>query len=235
MITELAISGAAVGLGSLLNRAAFNPESQIFGSTLVRGSQESKQVALTFDDGPNDPDTGYILDVLGKCGVPATFFVVGRHVLRCPQLVKAAVDGGHEIGNHTFPHKSLAWRLRGTIETEIDRGSDTIASITGFAPKLLRPPYGSRNPTLFSVARKRNLPLVQWSLPAFDWTSQPAQEIVDRVVPITRSGDVLLFHDGDGRDFGVDRSHTVKALPLIIDSLRNRGFSFVTISEMFKL
>lgn len=234
---ELVISGAAIsyGLGSLLNRAAFNPESQIFGSTLVRGSKDLKQVALTFDDGPNDPDTGHILDVLSKCGVPATFFLVGRHVLRCPALVRAIIDGGHEVGNHTFGHKSLAWRVRSTIETEIDQGSDTIAQITGSKPALLRPPYGSRNPTLFSVAKERNLPLVQWSLPAFDWTSQPAQQIVDRVLPITGNGDVLLFHDGDGREFGVDRSHTVKALPRIIDSLQKRGFRFVTISEMFAL
>jgi peptidoglycan/xylan/chitin deacetylase (PgdA/CDA1 family) len=139
------------------------------------------------------------------------------------------------LGNHTFGHKSLAWRSTATIDSEIDRGADAIASITGTEPRLLRPPYGSRNPLLIAAAKKRNMPLVQWSLPAFDWTVQPARKIVDRVVPLARNGDVLLFHDGDGREFGVDRNHTVEALPQIIDSLMGRGLKFVTVSEMFEL
>jgi len=235
MLIELAIGGAAVGIGSLLSRAAFNPESQIFGRTLVHGSRSEKKIALTFDDGPNDPATSQILKVLGEYQVPATFFVVGQHAERCPDTVHGIIEGGHELGNHTFSHKSLALRPTATIEDEIDRGSDAIAAITGVAPKLLRPPYGSRNPMLFAAAKKRNLPLVQWSLPAFDWTVQPAQRVVDRVVPGAKNGDVLLFHDGDGREFGVDRNHTVEALPQIIDSLMGRGFKIVTVSEMFEL
>jgi peptidoglycan/xylan/chitin deacetylase (PgdA/CDA1 family) len=235
MLIELAIGGAAVGLGSLISRAAFNPESQLFGRTLVHGSRANNKVALTFDDGPNDPATGKILDVLRTYSVPATFFVVGQHATRCPDLIRGIAEGGHEIGNHTFAHKSLAWRSTSTIESEIDRGSDAIGRITGTAPKLLRPPYGSRNPMLFAAARKRNLPLVLWSMPAFDWMKQPAQRVVDRIVPGTQNGDVLLFHDGDGREFGVDRSHTVEALPQIIETLMGRGLRFVTVSEMFEL
>jgi peptidoglycan/xylan/chitin deacetylase (PgdA/CDA1 family) len=235
MLIELAIGGVAVGIGSLISRAAFNPVSQIFGRTLVHGSRSNSNVALTFDDGPNDPATPEILKVLKTYNLPATFFVVGQHATRCPDLVRGLVEGGHEIGNHTYAHKSLAWRSSSTIESEIDRGSDAIGTITGFAPKLLRPPYGSRNPMLFEAARKRNLPLVQWSLPALDWTEQPAQRVVDRVVPQTKNGDVLLFHDGDGCEFGANRAHTVNALPQIIESLMGRGFKFVTVSEMFEL
>jgi peptidoglycan/xylan/chitin deacetylase (PgdA/CDA1 family) len=235
MLIELAIGGAAVGIGSFISRAAFNPESQLFGRTLVHGSRSNNNVALTFDDGPNDPATGRILRVLDRYKVPATFFIVGHHANRCPDLIRGIAEGGHEIGNHTFAHKSLAWRSTSTIESEIDRGSDAIGAITGAAPKLLRPPYGSRNPMLFAAARKRSLPLVLWSLPAFDWTEQPAQRVVDRVVPETKNGDVLLFHDGDGREFGVDRTHTVEALPQIIESLMGRGLKFVTVSEMFGL
>src|SRR4051812_23362687 len=104
MLIEFAVGGGAVGIGSWLSNAAFNPESQVFGRTLVRGSRLQNKIALTFDDGPNDPPTAKILNVLNRYNVPATFFVVGQHANRCPDLIRGIVEGGHEIGNHTYAH-----------------------------------------------------------------------------------------------------------------------------------
>jgi peptidoglycan/xylan/chitin deacetylase (PgdA/CDA1 family) len=137
-------SGVAGAGGVVLWYACSVPSSRVFGPALVRGPRERRRVALTFDDGPAPPFTGQILDVLRDYRVPATFFVCGQNAERHPELVRRIHAEGHTLGNHTYSHPFLYIQSRQRIAEEIDRTQEVIGRLTGYRPRLFRPPYGVR-------------------------------------------------------------------------------------------
>ncbi|MFD0355483.1 bifunctional polysaccharide deacetylase/glycosyltransferase family 2 protein [Streptomyces sp. NPDC127110] len=190
-------------------------------------------VALTFDDGPDPTWTPQILRLLAAKQVPATFFVVGRHVAEHPELVRAQTAAGHEVGLHTFTHADLAtapiWQLR----LELAASRAVLAGATGESTTLLRPPYSSMpdavgNRDWHAALRTAALGYltVLSTQDGLDWEARNAQDIVRDATPADRRGAVVLLHDGGG-----DRSRTVAALGQLIDTLKARGYRFTTLTE----
>lgn len=211
---------------------AMLPWAQGFGSTFVGGSSAAKQIALTYDDGPNDPHTFKLLDVLAKDDVQATFFLIGRYVERRPDIVREVLKAGHAIGNHTLTHPSLA--LTGAVQTRIqlEECQRAVQDATGQSPRLFRPPFGARRPHTLRIARSLGLEPVMWNVTSWDWKMPPAAKIVETCNQHIAGGAVILMHDGSHLGFGADRWQTVVATHLLIETWRAKGFEFVTIPEM---
>lgn len=183
-----------------------------------------KAVALTFDDGPNPGATNKLLDVLKAKHVHATFFDVGRMAAAYPDLVKREVKEGHVVADHTWSHPMLAHRSDGSARDELLRTRDLLHQL-GANVTLFRPPYGSYTPSTVSIASSLGMHTVVWSADPADYRRPPVSTIVQRVLSQTRPGVIILMHDGGG-----DRSNTVAAVPIIIDTLRKQGYSFETLS-----
>ncbi len=233
-MTPAAVAGSVLAPiaagGALLYYACSVPASQMLGPALVRGPAGGRNVVLTFDDGPAEPFTGQILDILRRYQVPATFFCCGKNVARLPDLVRRAQAEGHTLGNHTWSHPLLYFKSRRTIEDEIDRTQEIIERVAGHAPRVFRPPYGVRWFGLFPALGARNLTDVQWSDTGYDWKARlDGAAIARRALGKLRPGAVILLHDGrEPREPGkVDASTTVAALPAIIDGARRAGLEFV--------
>lgn len=193
----------------------------------VHKNTEEKLVALTFDDGPHEVKTEKILAVLDKYKVKATFFVIGQNAEKNPQLVKKAAELGHEIGNHTYDHKSI-YKLSGEILCEdVEKCSNVIKGITGKKPKLFRPPEGFMNDTIASAVAENGYDVILWKVDTYDWKGKSAAEISSNVIRSVKSGDIILMHDYIWR-----QSHTDQALDIIIPQLLERGYKFVTVSEL---
>ncbi len=218
---------AAVGYGT------FGPRSSLFGATYWTAHTDDKVVALTFDDGPNEPYTGRVLDILRREGVHATFFLIGTNVRRYPATVERTVREGHAVGNHSDSHP-LRFALKSTpqIEQEIDSAEASIHAAGGVYPSLFRPPQGLRSPWLLSVVGADSLVAVTWDDAPTDWDPWPAAVLVRRTLAQAHPGAIILLHDGMNLTRHADQSETVKALPTIIDSLRARGYRFLTVPQL---
>lgn len=181
----------------------------------------NKYIALTFDDGPNY-NTGKVLDVLAKYNVKATFFVLGSKAKDNKKILKREYDSGMEIGNHTFNHLLLTKYKENVIKDEIDKTSSVIFEVTGRYPKLLRPSYGVYNNIVKKIG---NMPIIIWDIDTLDWKYHNSKRIASRVINKVKDGDIILMHD--------IYSATANSLNIIIPELQNRGYTFVTIPELF--
>lgn len=219
-----------VVLAGLIAYACAAPASQWLCPALVRGPEEGRQIALTFDDGPSAPFTEQVLDILRRYDVPATFFACGKNVERFPEVVQRIQREGHVLGNHTYSHPLLLFRTPKRMAEEIDRAQDAIEKITGERPSLFRPPYGVRGFRISSILRKRGLRMVQWSGTGYDW-KYAKDAVIRATVRRLAPGVIILLHDGhEARPPSeVDRSNTVEALPAILDAAMKEGFKFVSV------
>ena len=210
------------------------------------GSRPHKLV-LSFDDGPDSVWTPQILDVLKEKKAPATFFVVGEEVDRYPSLIRREYAEGNEIANHTYTHPNLEQISRVPLKLELNLTQRLFESTLGIRTMLFRPPYGiDHQPETASevfqlpIAQEMGYLIVGARIDPDDWgepnggppaaTDVIVQRVMDQVagkVPGARGGNVILLHDGGG-----DRSHTVAALPQIIDKLRAQGYEFVTVADL---
>ena len=208
------------------------PFSTFFHPVLIRGPRQNKRIALTFDDGPVEPFTGQILDVLRAHQVPATFFVCGRNVEKQPELLRRIVAEGHEVGNHTYSHPFLFFKGRRRIADEIDRTQEIIEKTGGVRPRVFRPPYGARWFGLVPTLLARGMHLILWSAAGYDWYKD-TPGITAAALRELKPGAVILLHDGrETRPASeVDRSRTVTALAAIITGARERGYAFVPLKE----
>jgi peptidoglycan/xylan/chitin deacetylase (PgdA/CDA1 family) len=221
-----------VVLVALAVHSLFSPRSQLFGPVFTHGSRQGSLVALTFDDGPNEPYTGQVLDILEARGVRATFFLVGENALRHPDTVRRQKALGMEIGNHGFDHRVLAGQQESELQRQVAQTQRVLEELTSAAPVWFRPPKGFRGPGLFAQTRRCGLAVAEWSNMPKDWTRPGASVIARRVLDRLRPGDIVLLHDGERNTAGADRSQTVEALPLILDGIEARGLRAVTLTEL---
>jgi peptidoglycan/xylan/chitin deacetylase (PgdA/CDA1 family) len=225
------VVGVGLLLFGFLSRSLLSPSSQVLGPAFTHGDRRVPEVALTFDDGPNEPYTGRILDILEARRVKATFFLVGENVRRFPGTVRREAALGMELGNHTMHHANLVGRSGGAIFREMEEAQEAIEQTCGVEPLWFRPPHGFRDPRLFRQAARLDLAVAEWSVMPKDWTQPGMPAIVQRVLNTVKPGDIILLHDGVNATGG-DRSETVEALPYILDGLEARGLKPVTLSEL---
>lgn len=186
-----------------------------------------KQIALTFDDGPSERYTSDILDLLAKYKVRATFFLVGSNVCISPELVKRQAAEGHELGNHTFTHPHMKDQSIGSLESELKMTSDVIFAACGKRPILFRPPEGVVSDAVSAASDELGYRRALWTIDTMDWAHRSKKEIVDSVLGSAKDGSIVLMHD-----YIVGESHTREALEVIIPTLIEKGFTFVTVSEL---
>jgi len=227
----------ATGLAGLATWAGFHtmwPTSQLYGRSFIGLLPGSRLLALTYDDGPNDPYTWRMMEVLERHGVKATFFLLGRFVQQRPEIARALVAAGHAIGSHTWDHPNLIFASTAEVRRQLQQTQQAILDATGVDVHLFRPPFGGRRPASLRAARALGLQTVMWNVTCQDWKAKSAGEIVTRAERQIRGGNVILLHDGEYHRIGVDRSRTVEASDRILSRYTAEGYEFVTIPQMME-
>jgi peptidoglycan/xylan/chitin deacetylase (PgdA/CDA1 family) len=223
MIGELAAGAVMIGGAA---HGAFWHNSPVFGRTISKLRGPGKPVALTFDDGPNPNATPLILDALAERGVKATFFILGRHAERWPELVKRVAREGHAIGNHGYYHRKLHFKSPAYVRKDLTLGTEAIQRVAGVTPTVFRAPHGFRSPWVTPIARSLGQRTVGWSFGVWDSDRPGVDVITTRILDGAKAGSILLLHDGDGYDPNGDRVQTAQAVPLIVDRMLAQGFAF---------
>lgn len=208
------------------------PTGQWYGRTFTGLKPGTKLLGLTYDDGPNDPHTLRLLDVLAKHNVKATFFLVGRYAKQRPDIARELVRAGHAVGNHTFSHPNLIFASAGETRMQLQDCEQALIDAVGEHSRLFRPPFGGRRPSTLKIARALGLEPVMWNVTGGDWKGKPAAYVEQRVTRQIRGGDVILLHDGSHAAFGADRSQSVIATDRLIARYKLEGYEFVTVPEM---
>jgi len=208
--------------------------AQWYGHTFTGLARGTKQLALTYDDGPNDPHTHRLLEVLAKHGVKATCFLIGRYVQQRPDLAREIVQAGHVVGNHTFTHPLLTFKSVAEIRQELSACHSALEDAIGHHSNLFRPPFGGRRPAVLHTARALGLDPIMWNVTGYDWDAPPSSVIERKVTKQIRGGDVILLHDGGHKQMGADRSQTVLATDHLITKYKLEGYEFVTIPQMLE-
>src|SRR6202041_1483652 len=161
-----AVSFAAVVTAGYQSMA---PTGQWYGRTFTGLQRGSRQIALTYDDGPNDPHTVRLLDVLANHRVQATFFLIGRYVQQRPEIIGEMESAGHVVGNHTFTHPLLTFKSEKEIRQQLSECGSQLQNAMRQPSNLFRPPFGGRRPAVLRVARKLGLQTIMWNVTAYDW------------------------------------------------------------------
>ncbi|RXZ79983.1 polysaccharide deacetylase family protein [Paenibacillaceae bacterium] len=194
-----------------------------------------KQVALTFDDGPDAKYTQQVLEILKEEEIKATFFLVGKQVKRYPEIVQQIVDEGHAVGNHSFDHANFSKLTRKDVETNIEETDQLIEEAIGQIPLLFRAPYGASSDILKQYLKENNRHLAGWNVDTRDWAGSKPEEIMEIVKTQAhqgpaKSGVIVLMHTFGGKGGKLD--NTVEVLPDVIAYFKAAGYTFVTMEEM---
>jgi peptidoglycan/xylan/chitin deacetylase (PgdA/CDA1 family) len=228
------LAGTAATVGALVTAGyqSMAPTGQWYGRTFIGLSRGTRKLALTYDDGPNDPHTLRLLDVLARHDVHATFFMVGRYVRQRPDIAREVAKAGHTIGNHTFTHPLLTWKPSAEVRKELTGTHAALQDAVGEHSNLFRPPFGGRRPAVLRIVRELGLRPVMWNVTGYDWDAPPAEAIEQKCAKQIHGGNVILLHDGGHKAMGADRSQTVLATDHMITRYKAEGYEFVTIPEM---
>lgn len=237
LLIRAALSATIPGMAVPLPRVAASGPPTAIGQAVpawARGMvvnhvsvpKTDKVIALTFDDGPNPPYTGKVLRILKEHNAKATFFMLGAELAASPSLGRQVRDAGHAIGNHSWSHPI---RPKDPVG-EVSRTDDELRAVLNIDTTLFRPPYGNLTNGLAKAAEARNEAIVIWSVDTNDWKRPGAKRIASRVIRGAKPGRIVLMHDGGG-----DRSQTVAALPVILDTLGKKGYRFVTVPELLQM
>ena len=232
MILSAVAAASVAAAASAAGYQTMAPTGQWYGHTFCGLPQSSKQLALTYDDGPNDPHTLKLLDVLAKHNVKATFFLIGRYVRMRPDIVRDLVQAGHVVGNHTQTHPLLIFQRAARVRRELEECQAAISEAVGSPASLFRPPFGGRRPVVMRIIREMGMKPVMWNITGYDWNAKSADDIENMVSRRVRGGNVILLHDGGHLEMGADRSRTVEATERLITKFHAQGYSFVTIPQM---
>jgi peptidoglycan/xylan/chitin deacetylase (PgdA/CDA1 family) len=232
---SLAAAGLiAVATGLTLTYAALSPGSQLFGHTIIAGS-DPNEIALTYDDGPNDFATDELLDLLARRNARATFFMIGSFVRQRPEIVRRVHAAGHLIGNHTQTHPWLSFQSSRVIREELCSCNSALEDIIGVPIHYLRLPHGARRPMVFRAAEELGLKIVQWNTMGYDWRPISADRIVAHVARGRKrawrhhTGANILLHDGHQQGIGANRSATVQATAALLERFAREGTHTVTV------
>jgi peptidoglycan/xylan/chitin deacetylase (PgdA/CDA1 family) len=232
MLAALATTAATIAAAVSAGYQSMAPTGQWYGRTFTGLPKATRQLALTYDDGPNDPHTLHLLEVLAKHNVHATFFMVGRYVEQRADIVREVARAGHIIGNHTFTHPLLTFKSAAEIRGELTTCHKALEDAIGEHSSLFRPPFGGRRPATLRIARELGLQPIMWNITGYDWDAPPASVIEEKVSRRIHGGNVILLHDGGHRRMGADRSQTVQATDALITRYKQEGYEFATISKM---
>ena len=186
--------------------------------------RDQKLLSISFDAAWGNEDTQQLIDILGRYGVKATFFVVGEWADKYPESVKALHDAGHEVMNHSNTHAHYPQLSAEEITADLEACNDKIEAVTGVRPTLVRLPYGDYDDNAIRAVRALGMEPIQWDVDSLDWKEIPAEEIVERVTGKVGPGSIVLFHNA--------ALHTPEALPEIIETLIQEGYAFVPISQL---
>ena len=263
MLTRLGIGGALVA-GPVAGAAVGYQRGtdQLSGTTIAsvragegRGAAtiwwsrttERRSLALTFDDGPTARFTPGVLDVLDRYAVSATFFLIGELVQRDPELVRRAIDAGHEVANHTFDHYSAALQAPDDVRRTVERGADAVAELLGERPRWFRPVKGHITGSLMAAVAELGHDLAMWSVsrgPADSVGPTDVDAVQRHLIETVHPGAIVILHDGIGRsawewsgpddDLVGQRRTEVEALPAVIERYLAEGYRFVTVSDLIQ-
>jgi peptidoglycan/xylan/chitin deacetylase (PgdA/CDA1 family) len=215
----------------------FVPASPVFGKVYAKVSTSDKVIALTFDDGPNEPYTSQILDILEKDDVQATFFLIGQNVELYPDVARRMVADGDVIGNHSFSHNANH-ALSFSYYKDITKAEQAIAAVTGVEPSLYRPPHGRKSPWELGSVQRLGYKEVLWNISTNELSKHTPEFLADQIVKKSKPGGIIDIHDGYGtlhNTAKANKSETVEMVPLIIDRLRDEGYTFVTVSQLLNI
>ena len=194
-----------------------------------KGTAQTRQIALTFDDGPSVQNTEEILEILKEYEIRATFFVIGENAAADPDRIRMISDAGHEIGNHTYTHAYISKIDSQALREEIQKTEDVLTDITGRRPRVFRPPGGFYDEASLAVLEEMGYKSILWSLDTKDWCMPKSDTIASKIEENAAGGDIILFHDLNDK-----RLPTPRALKRILPYLKENGYEFVTISEMIE-
>jgi peptidoglycan/xylan/chitin deacetylase (PgdA/CDA1 family) len=234
MIAEILGGLGIAGVATWAGLETMWPTLHAYGRSFIGLERGSPYLALTYDDGPNDPWTLRLLEVLDRHSVKATFFVLGKFVRQKPEIVRALAAAGHVIGNHSWDHPRLIFASDAELRRQVEQTQAAIFDACGVTPILFRPPYGGRRPGTLQAVRTLGLEPVMWNVTCYDWKATSADKVVAHAQRQIHGGDVILMHDGDQLAMGTDRGHNVEATDRIIAQYKAQGYQFVTIPEMMK-
>lgn len=203
------------------------PRSALLGPTLVRlppAARARREIALTFDDGPDPAITPRVLDLLDAREARATFFCIGRRVEAHREVAEEIARRGHLVENHSHRHRRAFWFLPpAMLRDEIERAQEAIATATGRAPRLFRAPAGIRGPLLEPALAKAGLALAAWTRRGFDTVTGDAGRVLARLVRGIAPGDILLLHDGSSARVASGGPVVLEVLPRLLDSVEAAG------------
>lgn len=207
-----------------LHAAAASPASTILPGDYGPESSRRPLIALTFDDGPYPLHTSVLLAILKEQQVKATFFLVGRRVHEFPELAKRIADDGHELANHTYSHRREGELAAGELEQELLKTEEAMADICGVRTHLFRPAGGSMSPEGIATVKSLGYTTVNWTVNPGDWWVRSSEDLLKGTFRGRSREGVVLLHTGN--------LPLVRALPVYIETMRAKGFRFVTVSEL---
>ena len=190
---------------------------------LVAIDDGPRAIALTIDDGPSPVYTPQVLRLLARYRITATFSMIGIQARAYPAVAREVAEAGHLIANHTWTHLDLQWLPPALVTEQMTRAADAIHAATGRVPGLFRAPYGAWSPFVLTQCAKSGLTPLGWSVDPRDWSRPGVPAIVANIMRNTRTGSIILEHDGGG-----NRAQTLAALKVVIPRLLDAGYRFRT-------
>lgn len=227
-LTAIVTAVAAVAVTSWIG--ANSASVDWFGATVSHGPRSGRQVAITFDDGPDVPYSLDVRDILDRYGVKATFFTVGKALDARPDVSRALLDDGQLLANHSYHHDG--WRWLDPRYPELDRTQQAFRRDLGICPALYRPPHGQHTPFIARAVGGKGMTMVTWDVSARDWSSHDGAAVARRVLATAKPGSIILLHDGIDGTVTADRSVLLTALPLVLDGLRQKGLQPVRLDQL---
>lgn len=200
---------------------------------ILSGPTDRKEVALTFDDGPDNVWTPRILAVLSQYDIKATFMCVGQRVQENPRFLRQIIREGHIVGNHSWDHPNFTKVPLSEVRQQIELTSTEIQRVAGVRPHFFRPPYGALNNEVIREIISMNYKIVFWDVDSLDWAGLTGPQTAANVLAHTRPGSIILMHFAGGR--GASLEDTLQSLPYIILTLREEGYTFKTVSELLNM
>lgn len=193
------------------------------------GTISERVVALTFDDGPDNITTPEILDILDRHDAPATFFLIGENVEKFPHVCENIISSGHQVANHSFSHARPTDISVEEALNEFEKCNTMLNKILKQSVNYIRPPYGLVTENQLDALKDSDFKVIGWSIDSMDWYTEDRDEIIECVIDSIHPGAIVLMHSKGGND---NRKATVESLPIIIETLKEQGYSFVTVEQL---